>query len=257
MMIWHIIRMDFKRLLGSWEYILRIRGRNPIDSMVIAIVSFSGPSPFSMSTGQGISRRSGAFRRGQGYPRWGGLPVKENYMYFNPSAGHFHAGSGNSLGNGGIYGGLSSQHQKSGAKPQGLVVGGTEQDPRIHITESLERCIASSGGPRDATFEAGALLPGQWDKYFNVDVLEVWGVGGDNVAKEALDKKEKQADVMGAARRRVQRVDKRQFLDDFQSGFHARGTGSTSLFQHRLDGSVRHDFDVDRDKEGNERPCLG
>jgi hypothetical protein len=91
-------------------------------------------------------------------------------------------------------------------------------------------------------------LPGQWDKFFNVGSIEIWGVGGDDVVKEALSMKEKQEEIYDATRRRVQRVDKSQFLEDFQSGLHIRETrGSTSLFQHRLDDTVRYDFDAEKD----------
>ena len=170
--------------------------------------------------------------------------IKENYMYFHPSAGHFHAGR-----NGGIYSGIGSQKARLGAKPNGIIIGGTEQDPRLHLTESLERCIASSGGPRDATFESGPLLPGQWDKFFNVDVIEVWGVGGDEKVYQAIHDKEKQEDIRNAVRKRVQQVDKKQFLDDFQSGLHvSKGRGSNALYQHRFD-SARFDFEANHDDD--------
>lgn len=175
--------------------------------------------------------------------------IKENFMYFHPSAGHVNA-TDNTMGrNVGIYSCLNKTMTSSkGAKLRGLVLGGSEQDPRIHITESFERCIASSGGPRDDTFESGPLLSGQWDKFFNVGSIEIWGVGGDDVVKEALSMKEKKEEIYDATRRRVQRVDKSQFLEDFQSGLHIRETrGSTSLFQHRLDDTVRYDFDAEKD----------
>jgi len=155
--------------------------------------------------------------------------TKENYMYFHPSAGHINNGGGS------LYG---SDRMRAGTKPRGLVLGGTEQDPRFYITESLERCVASSGGPRDATFESGPLLPGQWDKYFNVDVLEVWGVGGDDVVREAVNARERHEGITDAARRRVQRVDKKQFLEDFQSGLLM---GNNQLFKHRTDGTTREE----------------
>jgi len=187
-------------------------------------------------------------------PSSGKKTVKENnFMYFYPSAGHVNATAtatdyGGDM-NSGIYASLNKTmtSNRGGTKPRGLVLGGSEQDPRIHITESFERCIASSGGPRDDTFESGPLLPGQWDKFFNVSSIEIWGVGGDDVVKEALSKKERQEEVHDAARRRVRRVDKSQFLEDFQSGLHIRESrGSTSLFQHRLDGTVRYDFDGEK-----------
>ena len=157
-------------------------------------------------------------------------------MYFHPSAGHV-----NTRG-----------RTNGGSKIHGLVLGGNEKDPRLHITESLEQCIASSGYV-DSTFEGGPLLPGQWDKYFNVDVLEVWGVGDECEVREAVIRKEAHENVADATRRRVQRVDKKQFLEDFQSGI-LMGNTSSALFQHRHDGSIRHDFGVDSNEQ--ERPCL-
>jgi len=145
-----------------------------------------------------------------------------NYMYFHPSAGH------------------RQTTTALGSKPRGLIFGGTLQDPRVHITESLENCIASSGGPRDTTFEGGPLMPGQWDKFFNIDILEVWGVGSDETIIDAIHARERSEGIANATRKRVQRVDKKQFLDDFQSQIH---TGS-KLFAHRNNG-VRYDFDGD------------
>ncbi len=171
--------------------------------------------------------------------------VKENYMYFHPSAGHVNTGGG---GGQGIYGQLSRSRQGGATRPRGLVIGGTMKDPRLHITESLEQCIASSGGPMDGTFDTGPLLPGQWDKYFNVDVLEVWGVGGEEVIVDAVNTKGKHEGVAEATRRRVQMVDKKQFLEDFQSGLHM----GSKLFAHR-DGSLRHDYGVDLEAE---RACM-
>ncbi len=171
------------------------------------------------------------------------MKVKENYMYFHPSAGHVNTGGG---GGQGIYGQLSRSRQggATNSKPRGLVIGGTMKDPRLHITESLEQCIASSGGPMDGTFDTGPLLPGQWDKYFNVDILEVWGVGGEEVIVDAVNAKGKHEGVAEATRRRVQMVDKKQFLEDFQSGLHV----GSKLFAHR-DGSVRHNYGVDLEAE--------
>ena len=160
--------------------------------------------------------------------------TKENFMYFNPSAGHINTGG----------------RANGGNKVRGLALGGTDKDPRLHITESLESCVASSGVV-DGTFESGPLLPGQWDKYFNVDVLEVWGVGGDDIVREAAMKKEEHESVSDATRRRVQTVDKKQFLQDFQSGMLL---GNNELFKHRQDGNLRHDFGVDPDEK--ERPCT-
>lgn len=158
----------------------------------------------------------------------------ENYMYFNPTVGHINIGIG-----------IGSNKDSKGGRPRGLILGGTENDPRFHLTESFEQCIASSGGPFDDTYMSGPLLVGEWDKYFNVDVIEIWAVGGDEIVKDAINLKLRHEGLTDSVRRRVQRVDKSQFLDDFQSGLVVGG----KLFEHRFDGSVRHEYGVDIDSE--------
>jgi len=159
-----------------------------------------------------------------------------NYMYFHPSAGHMNNGGSSSS-----YGRYSYTSKSS--KPRGLVIGGTTDQPRFYITESFEQCVASSGNMTDKSFANGPLLPGEWDKYYNVDIIEVWGVGGEHLVHEAVLAKDKHEDMADAVRKRVQKVDRKQFLDDFKSGFHGN-----KLFDHRLDGNIRHDFGVDADK---------
>ena len=158
----------------------------------------------------------------------------ENYMYFNSTVGYVNVGIG-----------IGGNTGSKGGRPRGLILGGTENDPRFHLTESFEQCIASSGGPFDDTYMSGPLLTGQWDKYFNVDVIEIWAVGGDDVMKDAINLKLRQEGLTDSVRRRVQRVDKSQFLDDFQSGLTAGG----KLFEHRFDGSARHEYGVDIDSD--------
>ncbi len=160
--------------------------------------------------------------------------TKENFMYFNPSAGHINT-VGRAYGNNNI---------------RGLVLGGTNKDPRLHISESLEHCIASSGF-MDGTFQGGPLLPGQWEKYFNVDVLEVWGVGDEDIVHDAIMKKEGHECITDASRRRVQKVDKKQFLEDFRSGVLV---SNNEFFKHRHDGNIRHDFGIDQHDQ--DRPCV-
>lgn len=79
---------------------------------------------------------------------------------------------------------------------------------------------------RDLTFEQGLLLPPTvsstgsvtLQKYFEIDSLEVWGVGGDAVVQEALADRVKQRDILHANIQKARKVDKAQFLDDFKSG---------------------------------------
>ena len=101
----------------------------------------------------------------------------------------------------------------------GIGFGGTKDQPRLFIPESFERCVASS---RDLTFEQGLLLPvdenGSLQKYFEIESLEVWGVGGDDVVNEALKDRVKQRAVLQSNINKARKVDKAQFLDDFKSG---------------------------------------
>jgi len=150
------------------------------------------------------------------------LKNKENHMYLYPSTHSLAVGRGKST------------------KPRGIVLGGTEDYPRLHVTETFEQCTASSGGYRDGTFEGGPLLPSPWDSNYNVDILEVWAVGGDSEIKNALLAREKHTDVQDARRRQMQRVDRKKFLNDFQSGL--LFGGGSKMFDHRSDGRVRHDF---------------
>lgn len=159
-------------------------------------------------------------------------------MYFHPSAGHVNSGFN---GSGSRYGYGSAMKPAKAAKPSGIVMGGTIDQPRFHVTETFEQCVASSGNMMDMTFESGPLLPGQWDKYYNIDTLEVWGVGGEDIVREAASARERHEDVANAVRLKVQMVDKKQFLDDFKSGLYV----GNNLYQHRLDGNIRHDFGAD------------
>ena len=140
----------------------------------------------------------------------GGVNAATNYMYCNS----------NSRSRG--YDGLA----------HGIGFGGTVEKPRLFVAETLEGCMASSA---DLTFQPGALLPPRTDeegasgagiyssttpgsKYFDIDSLEVWGVGGDVVVSNALGNRHKQREIVAANIRKARKVDKAQFLDDFKSG---------------------------------------
>lgn len=156
------------------------------------------------------------------------LSFKENYMYYNPSLG-------SSVTNFG-----SNNFTKDG-RPKGLILGGSQKDPRLHLTESFEGCIAATGGPFDNTYMSGPLLMVEWDKYFNVDIIEVWAVGGYDIMKNAMNEKLRHDGVVDLVRRRVQRVDKSQFLEDFQNGL----VIGSKLFDHKFD---EHGGDINCDR---------
>ena len=135
----------------------------------------------------------------------------------------------------------------------GLGFGGTVQEPRLFLTETLDDCVASA---TDLTFDNGRLLPNVGDygttsandknsqqqhrKYFTVDSLEVWGVGGTAVTLVALQQREAARAVTQEAIRRARKVDKAQFLDDFRTG-----TFASKAFQHRQEADGRANEDMD------------
>ena len=109
----------------------------------------------------------------------------------------------------------------------GIGFGGTTDKPRLFISEKWDDCMASSA---DLTFEAGSLLPqrndGNPSKLFDLESLEVWGVGGDEAVAHALGDRHKQREIIAANIRKARKVDKAQFVDDLaQFG--------SKTFQHR------------------------
>jgi hypothetical protein len=127
------------------------------------------------------------------------------------------------------------------------------QEPRLFLTETLDDCVAAA---TDLTFDNGRLLPNVGDygttsandrnsqqqhrKYFTVDSLEVWGVGGTAVTLLALQQREAARAVTQEAIRRARKVDKAQFLDDFRTG-----TFASKAFQHRQEADGRANEDMD------------
>jgi hypothetical protein len=124
---------------------------------------------------------------------------KGNYQYCQPSSGNINK-------KGGTEGAVD-----------GLAVGGILSQPRLHLTESLEQCRAL---PYKGTFEQGDLLPNGGDSlyFFDVDVLEVWGVGGEGWQQVALQARAAEREKIAANMKRVRTVDKTQLLDDFRAG---------------------------------------
>lgn len=148
-------------------------------------------------------------------PRMGG---SNNFMYCNPEA-------------------RSKGYDKL---PHGIGFGGTRTDkPRLFISEDFDTCFATSG---DLTFVAGALLPPTKDgfarKHFEVDSIETWGVGGNEVVEAALGDRVKQRKIFESNIRKARLVDKAQFLDDFKSGLI-----ESKAFVHRgqIDGRAHND----------------
>ena len=126
--------------------------------------------------------------------------------------------------------------------PHGLGMGGTLEHPRFFLTESLEHC---SAGYLDKTFHEGELLPIESLEQFEINTLEVWGVGGDAVIQKALDDRaahRNQTEEMILRARMLH--DKKQFAADMESGLIPN-----TLYRHQEHARGRQDFAVD-DKHG-------
>jgi len=129
--------------------------------------------------------------------------------------------------------------------PHGIGFGGTLTKPRLFIPMSFEHCSADF---LDNTFESGNLLPKDALETFEIQCLEVWGVGGDEVITQALrDRVEyrERTDTAILLARTVQ--DKSAFAADMQSGLIPN-----RLFTHQEEARGRADFVVD-DKHGGYR----
>ena len=93
-----------------------------------------------------------------------------------------------------------------------------------------------------------ALLPktpdGALQRSFEIDALEVWGVGGELVVAEALGARNKQRELTAANIRKARKVDKAAFLDDFRSGLI-----ESKAFQHRDQMRGRADACIDESRK--------
>ena len=137
--------------------------------------------------------------------------------------------------------------------PPGLGVGESRGiGPRLHITESLEGCQAL---PYDDSFAAGPLLPPFFGdsptRSFDVDVMEVWGVGGSDRIQRALAARNRDRSFKEASRRRNAEVDRTQFVDHFQSDM-----VDCKVFSHSLHTSERVD-DCEQESNGSMLSHLG
>jgi TLD len=124
----------------------------------------------------------------------------------------------------------------------GIGFGGTVNEPRLFIAEAWDTCSASS---RDLTFENGPLLGSGGGQQFDLEALEVWGVGGEEVVAAALGDRVKARAMKDAAIQKARKVDKAAFLDDFRTGII-----ESKAFAHRQQARGRADADLeDHDRE--------
>jgi len=138
-----------------------------------------------------------------------------NFMYCHPSNGRMTSKSS-----------ATSSAATTDGCAHGIGVGGSESQPRLHLTESLEDCRAME---YCSTFETAELLTNGKDSlyYFDADCIEVWGVGGEAWIQQGLHAQQKGRDLADAALKKARIVDKKQFMDDLR--FMAKPNG---LFHH-------------------------
>uniref|UniRef100_A0A7R9WWF2 Oxidation resistance protein 1 n=2 Tax=Craspedostauros australis TaxID=1486917 RepID=A0A7R9WWF2_9STRA len=126
----------------------------------------------------------------------------------------------------------------------GIGFGGTTDQPRLFIAETFDDCRASN---RDLTFDNGSLLSATFETdHFEIDNLEVWGVGGTDVVQEALGARDRQRDIRASNIRKARKVDKAAFLDDLRSGLI-----ESKAFAHREQIRGRDDVCIDPDDDKN------
>jgi hypothetical protein len=140
-----------------------------------------------------------------------------------------------------MYLNLPSSHHPQDLR--GMAIGGIAPDcPRLHLTESLEKCRACD---IDVTYAPGPLLSNDMEAYFDVDVLEVWAT---NETQEVFERGVKsgclQRDIREARRNKIAQVDRKQFVDDF-----ANQTFFNKTFDHRAHIADRTSYTVRDIKE--------
>jgi hypothetical protein len=93
-------------------------------------------------------------------------------------------------------------NRKGVAVPRGFGMGGSTSKLRIFLDEDFEECYTT---PKDLSFENGRLTK---TDQFTLDVLEVWGCGGEESRKSQMKNRAETEDLINRARK----VDKAQFI---------------------------------------------
>jgi len=107
---------------------------------------------------------------------------------------------------------LQQQTKKGANNNCGIRIGGNVSHPRLYISESLEDCRALE---YDKLFEDGDLLLGKGKQslnYFDIDCIEVFGVGGKAWISDALKKRSKAKQIHDAREVRVSIVHLYEFV---------------------------------------------
>ena len=132
-----------------------------------------------------------------------------------------------------------SSTQATNISEGGIFIGSA---PRVHLTETLDECRTMD---YDTHFEAGDLLLGHAKdslNYFDVTHIEVWAVGGEEWIAESLQTQSKHQAIGEANRVKAQKVDKQQFLQDFQGGLLSTNGKPGGLFAHNFYNTERCDM---------------
>jgi len=122
-----------------------------------------------------------------------------NYMYCHPSTLN-------------VSGRLTN---RTNGSVHGIGIGGTSHKPRMRITETLEECHFLS---YDSVFESGQLLPFEDSlHYFDIQHMEVWGVGGTSWIRDALKAREVERQRTTSNKTKARNIqNKEQFIDDLR-----------------------------------------
>jgi hypothetical protein len=129
----------------------------------------------------------------------------------------------------------------------GLGFGGCMEKPRLFIPEALVDC---SAGIVDRTYAPGGMLSNDALEKFEIEDLEVWGVGGAAVIEQALVKREEHRQLQRIAELDAASVrDKSFVVSDFSSGLM-----ESKLFKHREQARGRNEFSVDEQHGGYKLP---
>ena len=95
--------------------------------------------------------------------------------------------------------------------PQGIGFGGSRDTAfRLFIPESLEECHAIGS---DLTYETGPFLPKAYMGKFELDTLEIWGTGGDDLVNAGLRGHIQRREIIDENISRARKVDKAQFAN--------------------------------------------
>jgi hypothetical protein len=106
--------------------------------------------------------------------------------------------------------------------PHGLGMGGSLEKFRLFIPDTLEDCVAHANC---LTFESGSLLTPSNSSSpfdlsspnsgaFSIDVLEIWGCGGEELVNEALTAQMKDRGDRDEMIRKARLVDKAAFANN-------------------------------------------